>query len=150
MTKFLLIPAIILLACCVSVGAFNAVSGSNNRPMTFNESLVTLSEVDISIDDMSILIDSIQDAWATESASIYPSQGGVVSGGSRDESNFGEKNYEADTGTDWIDSFLNFLSDFCFTLVTLINILVLLVKDTISIVVTFFDLMVKFFFGVPT
>ena len=141
MNKILLIPAIVLLFCCVIVGAFNAVTGSNNRPMTFNDSLVTLSEVDLSIDDMLTLIESIQEVWGF---------GQDGDSNASEENSFGQKNYQADSGAEWLNNVLNFLSDLCFTLITLIKMVILIIDILISIIVTLFDLTVKFFFGVPT
>ena len=150
MKKFLLIPAIVLLVCCVTVGAFNAVSGQKNRPMTLMESLEEIASIEYSLDDMSDLLDDISSAWSDE-PSTYPSGGSV---GGRfpkpEDTHFGGKLYESNSGEEWIDTLLNGLSDFVYTVATVVQLLLLFIQDTFAIVSTLFNVMVKFFVGVPT
>lgn len=47
MKKIFLYPLIFVLVCCVSVGTFNSVTGSNNRPYSIYECLCELSELDV-------------------------------------------------------------------------------------------------------
>lgn len=143
MRKIFLIPAIVLLICCVTVGAFNAVGGQNNRPLTFTETLSTLADIEYSIDDMALLVNSIQEVWATDTSE----SGGGES--TRPDSKFGQKGYQADTGMSWLDTILEVVSNFCFTFFALIQLVVLVCKDTTTTIATLFNLMVKFFFGVP-
>ena len=157
MKKIILIPAIILLVCCVTVGAFNVVSNSNNRPMTFYESLVAFSEIDFSFDEMANLLEKISRMWSADDSS-YAGPGGspgntggggtiVENGGYSNQ--FGSPNYKADTGLKWLDNVLNFCSNFIATVNIFIQLLVLLVRDAITTVYTLFDIITRFVVGVP-
>ncbi len=152
MKKIIIIPAIILLVCCVTVGAFNVVLGSANRPMTFYEAFVALSNIEFSFDEIQNLLYTLSDLWSPNS-STYPSMGGssddTGGGGSRVEAPFGSPNYKADSGYEWLDSVLDFLSNCISTFYIIIQFIVLLIKDTLKMLYMLFDIITKFVIGVP-
>ena len=164
MKKIILIPAIILLVCCITVGAFNVVTRQNNRPMTFYESLITISEIEFSLDDMAYILNKISELW-TEEASSYAGVGGspgnTGGGGTFPGADnsfslldipsgmFGSIEYEADTGFEWLNPILNTISKIIATIILVFNLLVLIVQDAVTTVSTLFEIILKFIIGVP-
>lgn len=162
MKKILLIPAIILLVCCVTVGAFNVVTKSDNRPMTFYEALEEISHIEFSLDEMSNILSKISDLW-TEEASTYPGPGGRPGQqggfGSLDDGsngileipsgNFGSLDYEANTDWKWLNSVLNTISKVISTIILIFDLLIFIVKDAVTTVYTLFDVIMRFVVGVP-
>ena len=58
--KILLVPSIILLVFCISVGAFNLTSGTNNRPYTVYEMLGALSKLNIDFEVSTETLDTLK------------------------------------------------------------------------------------------
>ena len=163
MKKILLIPAIILLACCVTVGAFNVVTKSDNRPMTFYEALEEVSNIEFSLDDMTYILSKISELWTGET-STYPGPGGRPgqqgAGGTMFEDGsfslfeipsgyFGSLDYEADSGIEWLDSILVTISKVIATFILIIDLLILIVYDAVTTVSKLFDIITRFVVGVP-
>lgn len=148
MKKIVLLPAILLICLAVIVGAFNVVSGSNNRPYTLQEAMIELSSFSYSMDDVDYLLDRINRLWSDSNA--YPSQGGGENGGIGGRTNsFGTPLYIANTGIDWLDSLLQTLSDALCSVLTLGEILYVFIRDTFTLFATIFSIAKNLLIGVP-
>jgi len=110
MKKFFLVPSVLLLVCCVTVGAFTLVTGEKRRPMTFYESIEAISSFDFSVDEITKLVDSISSAWGLDE----DEHGDTPS--TDDDLSFGGKDYVADSADNNWNLLLEGLSDVVFTL----------------------------------
>lgn len=134
MSKFLIILCLVIIVSCVTVGAINTLSNSNNRPRSVYDTLRLFSSVDLSLDDIHSLADTLRDTFDGNS------------GGGK----FGTPNYKADTGVKWVNVALNAISQGFVTASSCWQIVFYLLRDVIMLFFSLFTVLYGFFVGVPT
>lgn len=147
MKKIVLLPAILMICLAVTVGAFNVVSGNDNRPYTLQEAMQELSSFSYSMDDVTAILERINELWGTDT--LASAGGGANGGGTLVSARFGTSGYIADTGVDWLDTLLQTLSDALCTVLSLGEIVYIFIRDTFTLFVTVFSIAKNLLIGVP-
>lgn len=163
MSKFLTVLCLLLIISCVTVGAYNLIANTSNRPRGVYDLMQFSSSFELSMDELSSCVGEIEEMWSDfNSSSTNTSSPSITNNEVIDRiidyAFTGVLNLLKDAsdkaGATEIHDFVSKL-DYGFTAVlsTIINILrmvAILAYDTIRNTITIFRVVYGFFVGVPT
>ena len=116
-----------MLVCGVTVGAFNVVTGNNNRPMTFMETFEEISNISFSVQDIADGFNKLAEEWSDDSK---PSD-------------------LEDPNKEWLDQIGEYFNNIMHTLLILLDLISTVINDIIKLISTLLTLVLRFFVGVP-
>ena len=127
MKKLLFIPLVIMLVCGVTVGAFNVVTGNNNRPMTFMETFEEISNISFSVQDIADAFNDLSEEWSDD----------------QKPTDFENSNLT------WSEQLGEIFNNLMHTFLILFDMISTVINDTVKIISTLLTLTLRFFVGVP-